>query len=156
MNINCEFNQREDGKYVCGWCGEVLNKPLRVNCPAKMKQRGDGGDVPPPPMPPELQPRGQNKEPPNLATRLANFAKAAVNHAIQGNPTVEEAVMKRRLEICRACPLFKPNENDVGGVCTHSTCGCTIQDNLNYLNKIAWADQECPIGKWGKEEPNGV
>jgi hypothetical protein len=88
---------------------------------------------------------------PDLATRVGNFTKAAVEHAKLGNPVVKEDTMKSRLEICRQCPLFKPNMNEVGGVCTHESCGCSIQDNLNYLNKIAWADQECPIGKWGKE-----
>ena len=82
--------------------------------------------------------------------KVTNFASAATAHAAAGNPTVTKEVMQERLAICRSCPLFKPNANQVGGVCTHETCGCNIQDNLNYLNKIAWADQECPIKRWGK------
>lgn len=87
---------------------------------------------------------------PSIAQKVVNFLAASTKHAIAGNPVVREEVMKQRLEICRACPLFKANGNEVGGVCTHSSCGCNIQDNLNYLNKIAWADQECPIGSWPK------
>jgi glycosyltransferase involved in cell wall biosynthesis len=28
-------------------------------------------------------------------------------------------------------------------------CGCNINDQQIYLNKLAWADQKCPISKWG-------
>jgi len=93
--------------------------------------------------------------PPPLTQRVVNFVAAAAQHAIAGNPVVSEKVLQERLKICQACELFKRNQNEIGGVCTHSSCGCNIQDNLNYLNKIAWADQQCPIGKWGKSE-NGV
>jgi hypothetical protein len=89
-------------------------------------------------------------QPPPLLQRILNFTAAATKHAIAGNPVVSEEVLKQRLDLCRACELYKPNNNAVGGVCTHETCGCNIQDNLNYLNKIAWADQKCPIGKWDK------
>lgn len=101
----------------------------------------------------EVQPPSEPQpEPPPLLQRIINFAAAAAKHAIAGNPVVTEEQLKQRLDICQQCPLFKRNQTDVGGVCTHSSCGCNVQDNLDYLNKIAWADQECPIGKWGKEE----
>jgi hypothetical protein len=29
-------------------------------------------------------------------------------------------------------------------------CGCAISNKKIFLNKLAWADQECPIGKWKK------
>lgn len=92
-------------------------------------------------------------ERPSLINRVTNFVAAVTQHAIAGNPTVSEKTMKERLAICKECPLFKLNTNAVGGVCTHETCGCNVQDNLNYLNKIAWADQKCPIDKWGKVDP---
>lgn len=102
----------------------------------------------------------QVQQEPSLLQKAWNFGKSALNHALAGNPTVPEETMKERLEICRSCPLFKLNHNQVGGVCTHSSCGCNIQDNLDYLNKIAWADQECPIQRWGKfnekDEDKGV
>jgi hypothetical protein len=31
-----------------------------------------------------------------------------------------------------------------------SVCGCNINTKKIFMNKLAWADQECPIGKWGK------
>lgn len=129
--MNCEFQRNEAGKYTCQICGVTIPVLANMNCKMKKKQ-------------------SQNKEP-SLGQKAVNFAKAAIEHAKAGNPTVSEEKMKERLAICKACPLFKPNDNKAGGVCTHSSCGCGIQDNLNYLNKIAWADQECPTGLWPKE-----
>lgn len=129
--MNCLFIQNNKGSYTCEYCGFTFIKNLPRNCPAK---------------------KNLGQKEPNLAQKIINFTKAAINHAINGNPVVDEEVMKRRLKICKSCPLFKLNTNEVGGVCTHSSCGCTIQDNLNYLNKIAWADQKCPIDKWGEEK----
>lgn len=123
--MDCKLQVNEAGKYQCVICGNVYPINAQVNC--------------------------KNKEP-SVAQKAVNFAKAAIAHAAAGNPTVSEDKMKERLAICKACPLFKPNNNKAGGVCTHSSCGCGIQDNLNYLNKIAWADQECPTGLWGKED----
>jgi len=129
--MNCELEKDElTGKFICKICGVKLPVNAQINCRMKRKQ-------------------AENKPPP-LVQRVANFASAATAHAAAGNPKVTKEVMQERLAICRSCPLFKPNKNEVGGVCTHETCGCNIQDNLNYLNKIAWADQECPIKRWGK------
>ena len=129
-NYNCEFEKTEAGKYRCKICGVTIPVNASMNCRMKHKQ-------------------AENK-PPSLMQKVTNFAVAATAHAAAGNPTVTKEVMQERLAICRSCPLFKPNGNQVGGVCTHESCGCNIQDNLNYLNKIAWADQECPIKQWGK------
>jgi hypothetical protein len=132
---NCIFKPNPSGGYTCENCGLTLPRgDIKANCKATLN------DLPP------------NTESPSLLQRAWNFGKAAINHVLAGNPVVPEEVMKARLDICRSCPLFKPNHNQVGGVCTHSSCGCNIQDNLDYLNKIAWADQECPIKRWGKFE----
>lgn len=29
-------------------------------------------------------------------------------------------------------------------------CGCNVNNKKIFLNKLAWADQECPLGKWKK------
>ncbi len=52
---------------------------------------------------------------------------------------------EQRLYICDDCPLRINNK------C--SKCGCNCNNNKKFLNKLAWADQECPIGKWGKVKP---
>lgn len=130
MNIQCELEKVQD-LYMCKICKVYYPVSNPVNCRVKIYQH-------------------QNIEP-SIAQKAVNFARAAVIHAAAGNPIVSKDVIKQRLDICKTCPLFKPNSNQAGGVCTHSSCGCGIQDNLNYLNKIAWADQECPTGLWGKE-----
>lgn len=127
--MNCSFKPNSLGTFTCEYCGFTFPKDsVKRNCPARKE--------------------------PNIVQKGWNFAKAAVQHAINGYPTVTEEKMRERLDICRSCDLFKPNANQVGGICTHESCGCTIQDNLNYLNKIAWADQKCPIDKWGPENPD--
>lgn len=97
---------------------------------------------------------------PSLSTRITNFTKAAIQHQLNGSPTCTDEQIKERLEICYKCPLFKINDNGVGGICTHDSCGCTIKDEQIYLNKLAWADQQCPINRWGpitpKNSENGV
>ena len=125
----CHFELKDDGTYICSRCSYKTSKGrAKRNCTSL-----DG---------------------PSLTRRVSNFAIAASNHALAGNPTVGIEVVKERLAICKTCELFKPNDNKVGGICTHSSCGCSIQDNLDYLNKLAWADQECPLKKWGKVEGN--
>jgi hypothetical protein len=47
-----------------------------------------------------------------------------------------------RLAICQGCEFYKDNS------CLK--CGCTLNRGKNYMNKLLWADQSCPIGKWGK------
>lgn len=145
MIKNCEFIKLENSeKYICKYkgCGRIVPTPnVKANCKSSLEQiSNESNDIKPPP----------------LLNRIVNFIAAASKHAIAGNPVVSEEVLNKRLEICKNCPskLFKPNTNTVGGVCTHQSCGCNIQDNVTYLNKIAWADQECPEGHWHKE--NGV
>lgn len=141
--MNCNFQPNKIGTFTCINCGTTVPiRGVQANC--------------------IVQPTKSvvTQQEPSLLQKAWNFGKSALNHAIAGNPTVPEETMKERLEICRSCPLFKLNHNQVGGVCTHSSCGCNIQDNLDYLNKIAWADQECPIQRWGKfnekDEDKGV
>lgn len=144
---DCSFQPNNNGTYTCEYCGLVFSKNIRKNCTKFMTHDSSFYAT--------LQNAIQHQQEPSLLQKAWNFGKSALNHAIAGNPTVPEETMKERLEICRSCPLFKPNQNQVGGVCTHSTCGCNIQDNLDYLNKIAWADQECPVQKWGKYVQDG-
>ena len=33
-------------------------------------------------------------------------------------------------------------------------CGCNLSRKKIFMNKLAWADQECPLSKWGKENGN--
>jgi hypothetical protein len=92
---------------------------------------------------------------PNIFKRIANFTYAFSEHLYKGMPTVSQEQLDERLKICKECPLFK-QQGLVGGICTHENCGCNIQDEIVFLNKIAWADQRCPIGKWLEIDKKGV
>lgn len=130
----CKFIKYDDLLVICDECGYITplingEIPIRVTCK------------------PIYQPQYE----PSLIIKIKNFAKAAASHLEKGNPTVTEEQLSRRLEICKTCVLFKPTADGLGGTCLHNSCGCSIKDTLEYMNKIAWADQECPVGKWGKE-----
>jgi hypothetical protein len=93
-------------------------------------------------------------QPPPMHKRMINFAKAAANHAAHGHPQCSQQEIEYRFNMCQSCEFFK--QKDEAGICTHIKCGCNINKKQIYLNKLAWADQECPIGKWGKIDKNGV
>ncbi|OWK38122.1 CmcI family methyltransferase [Fimbriiglobus ruber] len=85
------------------------------------------------------------QKPPGFWAKANNFRKHLTAHLAAGAPTTPPDEQSKRLELCLLCPIraggdgdeFKPNDP---GVCT--ACGCPI------LKKIAWAEQNCPLGKW--------
>lgn len=122
--MNCIFIKDGD-IFKCEVCGSIVKKNCKQNCSGQKQEKSPG-----------------------LVRKIVNFVPAAISHAIKGNPTVSEDKMRERLSICKGCQLY----DKIKEICTHSSCGCPIKDNLEYRNKIAWADQECPIGLWGKVE----
>lgn len=66
---------------------------------------------------------------------MKDGAKIAAN-ALSGNTTlVEDSVRDFRLQTCRECPKFTPEERCV-------ECGCFMKV------KTAFITSKCPIGKW--------
>ena len=59
-----------------------------------------------------------------------------------GMPQASPAEIDRRWAICQACELFD------GSICAHKSCGCNVSNEQKFLNKLAWAEQKCPAGKW--------
>lgn len=86
-----------------------------------------------------------SRESPGFLTKLRNFATAAAGHVAAGMPMASDEEIIRRHDICLAC------EHLVDNACTQ--CGCPVARVRGYVSKLSWADQECPIGKWGKVEP---
>lgn len=91
--------------------------------------------------------------PPTL-TRLKNFSMAALKHVAKGNPTCDPAEVERRFEICKSnkCGFYKEKGLD-RGMCAHISCGCNLAGEVEYLNKLAWPEQRCPMDFWGPVEP---
>lgn len=88
-------------------------------------------------------------EKPSVVTQVSNFLPALANHVLSGSPKCTQEEIEGRLAICRECPLF------VANTCLHNSCGCTISDKQTFFNKLAWADQKCPLSKWIAISPSG-
>ena len=97
--------------------------------------------------------RRQLKEP-SLAVKAKNFAVASAKHAAAGFPQATDEQVAERFAACESCPLFKPKGDD-HGVCTHGSCGCSLKAvGLSGKNKLRWADQSCPVGRWKSIPPS--
>lgn len=115
--------------FVCPHCTRPGREGQHRNCPKRPVA---------PPLPP-------------LHKRLANFAVAAIGHALAGLPTCTQEEIDERLAICHQCELYLPDrDNPTIGHCTHPDCGCSITNLQGFVKKLAWADQSCPLGKWLK------
>ncbi len=84
-----------------------------------------------------------------LMLRLITFAKSLFWHIYSGSPKSTPQEILSRYIICKTCDSFDSNNSQ----CT--VCGCNINTKKQFLNKLAWADQECPLGKWFKIDTKG-
>jgi hypothetical protein len=74
--------------------------------------------------------------------RILRFLKSLLFHIGAGFPKSTQKQIIDRYNICKLCEKFENNQ------CLE--CGCNLSTKSIFLNKLAWADQECPIGKWSK------
>jgi hypothetical protein len=79
-----------------------------------------------------------------LLLKLKNFAKSLFWHVYRGFPKSGNKIILYRYNICLVCDKYNQKEKEC------NVCGCNISDKNIFLNKLAWADQECPLGKWKK------
>ena len=82
---------------------------------------------------------------PSLLTKALNFTKSAVNHIAAGAPRASDAEIERRFAICHGCEHYD------GKACTK--CGCPVVREQAYISKLSWANEKCPVGKWGPASP---
>lgn len=78
--------------------------------------------------------------------RLKTFIRSLIFHIYAGSPKATQREILYRYEICKSCDQF----NQLKSQC--DVCGCAIDKKSKFLNKLAWADQECPLNKWSKIE----
>jgi hypothetical protein len=76
--------------------------------------------------------------------KLKTFLKSLIFHIYAGSPKSTKNEILARLSFCTSCEHFNTKRQECG------ICGCAISDKSIFMNKLAWADQECPVGKWGK------
>lgn len=74
--------------------------------------------------------------------KLLTFIKSLWWHIYAGFPKSNQQQIDYRFSICSSCDKF----DEIKSECL--VCGCNINNKKMFLNKLAWADQECPIGKW--------
>ena len=81
---------------------------------------------------------GGSSRGPSFWNMVGNFSKAMHNWSKKGFDVASKEEHKRRLDICKSCPLYENLR------CKHADCGC-------FVNAKAWVSTEsCPIGKWEK------
>ena len=80
----------------------------------------------------------------SIITKAANFATSAAKHIAAGMPQCSDAERERRFAICQGCNFYD------GSAC--SQCGCSVVREQKFASKLAWANEKCPVGKWGPEE----
>jgi len=75
-------------------------------------------------------------------SRLKTFAKSLFFHVYSGFPKSTKEEIIYRFNICTQCEMLDTKN----GQCL--MCGCNINTKKIFLNKLAWADQKCPLNKW--------
>ena len=118
-NIFCEFIQTSTIDYKCIKCGNIV----------KSMDQQEG-----PPILPCFNPLGTSR--PDLSAIKNNVSSAHKNEKdLCSNEEIEH-----RYSVCVDCEFFKNNS------CTK--CGCVLNRNRIYMNKLAIKNEKCPINKW--------
>lgn len=81
-----------------------------------------------------------------LITKIVIFIKSLWFHIYHGLPKSSQDEINYRYNICLACDFYSHNDQE----CLQ--CGCNVNNKKIFMNKLAWADQHCPINKWSKIE----
>jgi hypothetical protein len=76
-----------------------------------------------------------------LLQKVKNFAASAARHIAAGAPQASEEEVARRFAICEGCEHYD------GKACRK--CGCPVVREKKFLSKLSWANESCPVGKWG-------
>ncbi len=104
---------------------------------------------------------------PGAIRRAANYGKAVVKHHAAGKPKASQSTVEERFAICQNCPSGKflslgakdtPRQLQhlpQVGTCADASCGCVLHPTKIEPAKLAWADQACPRGHWGKAVGGG-
>lgn len=76
--------------------------------------------------------------------KIITFIKSLFFHIYAGFPKATQQQINERYNICIGCERF----DKVNQECME--CGCNINNRKIFMNKLAWADQQCPLNKWLK------
>jgi uncharacterized paraquat-inducible protein A len=76
--------------------------------------------------------------------RIQTFLKSLFWHVWAGFPKSTQEQIDYRLNICLSCDKYDATNKEC------SICGCNVNNKRIFMNKLAWADQHCPLDKWPK------
>lgn len=76
--------------------------------------------------------------------RILTFLKSLWWHIYAGFPKSTQEQINERFSICCNCDKFDRLHSEC------IICGCNVNNKKIFMNKLAWADQKCPIDKWPK------
>lgn len=82
----------------------------------------------------------------SILTKLRTFVKSLLFHIKAGLPKSTQDEINTRFSICQKCEMFDNTYSQC------MVCGCNVNKKKIFMNKLAWADQQCPQGKWNKIE----
>lgn len=82
----------------------------------------------------------------SFVQKAVNFAASAVKHVAAGMPQASDEEVARRFAICQTCEHYD------GKACRH--CGCVVVRERKFLSKLSWANEKCPVDKWGPVSGN--
>ena len=74
--------------------------------------------------------------------KIITFLKALWWHVWLGFPKSSMDQIHTRFNICHQCEWYDRKASQC------LVCGCFINNQKIFLNKLAWADQKCPLDKW--------
>ena len=86
-------------------------------------------------------PRPKPGDGPSLLQKAKNFATSAAAHVAAGMPQCSQEQIDARFAICQQCEHFD------GRACRQ--CGCPVVREKQFVSKLSWANEKCPVGKWG-------
>ena len=75
-------------------------------------------------------------------SRIKTFLYSLFWHVYRGFPKSSQELINDRYQICSSCDYFDLHNSQC------LVCGCNINNKKIFMNKLAWADQQCPTGKW--------
>lgn len=74
--------------------------------------------------------------------RIITFIKSLIWHISLGMPKSSQQEILDRFAICKECDMYSIRDQQC------LVCGCGINKNKSFFNKLAWSDQKCPLNKW--------
>lgn len=112
-------------KFICVWCGRIAfdeESKKEFSCTGERTPILSG---------------------PPLAVKAFNLAESYLEHVTSGRKTCTDAQIASRFEHCVSCDKYNKLP-DPHGSCTE--CGCYVNTihAKEGLNKLSWAEQECP------------